>query len=94
MSKLQSIGLRLRVRERIKDGRLPAKVPAQVYASRGHDHMCVVCDQLITSDKVEYEVRDDRDGKRLCFHLGCHAEWHLECGHSASSDPPGQRARH
>ena len=83
MSKLRDDVLRLCVRERLKDGRLPAMVPSQVYASAGSGHTCVACDQPIKTDQVEYEFNDYRDGKRLCFHLACHAVWQMECASRA-----------
>jgi hypothetical protein len=83
MPKLRDAELRLRVRERVEDARLPVMVPKQIAASCGSGHVCVVCDHPIKSDQVEYEFDDYRDGKRLCFHLGCHAVWQIECARRA-----------
>lgn len=79
MSKLRDGALWLRVRERIKDGRLPVMIPMRVDARYGTGHICVVCDQPVTSAQVEYELDDYRDSKRLCFHLDCHTIWRMEC---------------
>jgi len=78
-SQLQDTALRLRVRELLKDGRLPLMVPMRVDGSYGCDQSCLVCDQPITTADVQYEVDDYRDGKRLCFHLICHVVWQTEC---------------
>jgi len=71
--------LRVRVRERIENGRLPAIVLSQIAGGYGSGRTCAACDDPITSDQVEYEVHDERNGNRLTFHLGCHVMWQLEC---------------
>ncbi len=78
-SQLRDSALRLLVRERIADGRLPVMVPRHIAGGYGSGRTCVACDQPITSTQIEYEVDDYRDGKRLDFHLGCHVVWQLEC---------------
>jgi hypothetical protein len=78
-SQLRDTALRLRVRERIEDGRLPVMVPTRIDAGYGSGHVCVACDQAITSTQVEYELADYRDGRPLYFHLGCHVVWQIEC---------------
>ena len=78
-SQLRDTALRLRVRERIADGRLPVMVPTRIDAGYGSGHLCVACDQPITSTQVEYELADCRDGRPLRFHLGCHVVWQIEC---------------
>ena len=78
-SQLRDTALRLRVRERIENGRLPMMVPTLIEAGYGSGEVCVACDQPITSTQVEYELADCRDGRLLCFHLGCHVVWQIEC---------------
>jgi len=78
-SQLEDTALRLRVRELLKDGRLPLMVPMRVDGSYGCGQSCLVCDQPITSTDVQYEVDDYRNGKRLYFHLICHVVWQTEC---------------
>jgi hypothetical protein len=78
-SQLRDAELRLRVRERIANGRLPVRVPDHILGGYGSGHTCVACDQPITSAQVEYEVADCRNDAKLCFHLGCHVVWQLEC---------------
>jgi len=78
-SQLQDAALRLRVRERIENGLLAVMVPETIIGGYGSGHVCVACDQPITSDQFEYEVNDYRDGKRLSFHLGCQVAWQIEC---------------
>lgn len=78
-SQLRDTALRLRVRERIADGRLPVMVPTRIDAGYGSGHTCVACAEPITSTQIEYELNDYRDGRALCFHLGCHVVWQIEC---------------
>lgn len=92
-SQLRNALLRLRVRKRINAGRLPVMVPTRIDAGYGSGHVCVACDQPITSTQVEYELADYRDGSQLCFHLGCHVVWQVECSRlearrSAPDVPP------
>jgi hypothetical protein len=70
--------LRRRVRQRIDDGLLPGREPESLDAGYGTGSLCAACDQPITSDQVEYEVRGG-EGGRLRFHLGCHSVWTSEC---------------
>jgi hypothetical protein len=70
--------LRLRVRQRIENGQLPV-VSKQIAGGYGSGRVCVACDEPITSAQVEYEIRDERGDSQLCFHLGCHVVWQLEC---------------
>jgi len=83
MSRMRDAALRLRVRERIEDGRLPVMAPRRINGSHGSGHICAVCDQPITSDQVDYELADYRDGKRLCFHQDCCMVWEIECARRA-----------
>lgn len=83
-SQLRDMALRSRVHERLRDGRLPVMVPSRINAGYGTGHVCVACDQQITSTQVEYELADCRDGTLLCFHLGCHVLWQIECNGNRS----------
>jgi hypothetical protein len=73
--------LRLLARSRIEEGRLPSTVPARAWAGRGSDAPCSLCDKIIASGEVEYEV-ESRAGESTRihrFHFLCHAAWQLEC---------------
>jgi hypothetical protein len=71
--------LRLRVRQRIENGQLPVMVSKHIAAGYGSGRVCVACEEPITSAQVEYKIRDERGDSQLCFHLGCHVVWQLEC---------------
>ena len=91
-SQLRDAGLRLRIRERIEDGRLPAMIPKAILAGYGEGNLCLACDQPITPTQIEYEVDYQADGlrRRLRLHLGCHVVWQIECHKSISERHYGQ----
>lgn len=84
-SQLRDAVLRSRIRQRIEDNRLPVMVPKQILASYGSGHLCIACDQPIESTQIEYDCQDERSGRQLCFHLGCHVVWQLECAEARLS---------
>jgi hypothetical protein len=71
--------LRLRVLQRIDDGRLRCVLSTKIDAGYGTGEQCEVCDQAIAPDKVEYDITDPHSGERLHFHFACHAVWQREC---------------
>jgi hypothetical protein len=68
--------LRARIRERMADGRLPAKRPSHIDAGYGTGKDCDACGVPITSAKVEYEINDAR---MIRFHFACFVVWQQEC---------------
>jgi hypothetical protein len=87
-SQLRDTALRLRVRELLQNGRLPAMLPKEIYAGYGEGNECLVCGQPITATQVEYEVA--YDGSRLRLHLGCHVIWQMECHKRIAATSPRQ----
>lgn len=75
----QEHALRLRIRERIQAGTLPAIVPEEVRAGYGAGGRCVACDLPISSTQIEYEIEDAQAGRSLRFHLSCYAVWQAAC---------------
>ena len=71
--------LRLRVRHLIQAGDLPVMQPTELIAGYGLGDRCLVCDEPITHDQIEYDAGATSEGSRLIFHKGCHALWQLEC---------------
>lgn len=73
--------LRVRARERIREGRLPRITQYRTWGGRGGNEPCAVCDLLIKRDEVEYEIEVlGPDGLRLYrFHFPCHDAWQYEC---------------
>ena len=84
--------LRQVARERIQDGRLPNEIPTRDWAGIGNNAPCSLCDKVIRTDEVEYELESVVGGaKRIHrFHFLCHAAWQIECArykHLSGTDP-------
>ena len=82
--------LRSRARERIDSGRLPLAISTFVDAAFGTGNTCRLCDEPITREHVEYEVRDRPQDKGFVMHLRCHQNWQLECIHRMWRRPAKQ----
>ena len=76
-SQLRDNELRLRILQRIEDGRLPVMLPRHIAAGYGAGNVCAACDQPVTATQVEYEVQ--AGDPLLRFHLGCYVLWQIEC---------------
>ena len=71
--------LHSRVLQRIEASRLPLDLSTNILAGEGAGVQCDLCDQVITADKIEYDVTDPRSGRCLRFHIACHLAWQREC---------------
>jgi len=73
--------LRLRVRRRIKAGRLPVALVSRIDSSYETARICCVCDQPITDEIVDYDVVDLGNATclSLSFHFSCYVIWQKEC---------------
>ena len=80
--------LRSRVLRRIEDGRLPIMLSTTIYAGYGQGVQCDLCEQPIAADKIEYDVTDPDDDRRLHFHMPCHTAWQRECALRLRDFPP------
>jgi hypothetical protein len=74
--------LRQHAKDKMRAGTLPTVSEARVWAGPGIGLPCVVCDQPIARNDLEYEVQFAvAPGKPLQsyrFHRRCHAAWQLE----------------
>src|SRR5689334_21957300 len=48
--------LRLEVRRRMADGRLPREPQLHLWAGTGDGQLCSLCDRVIDSQQIEYEL--------------------------------------
>jgi hypothetical protein len=89
--------LRMRVQQRIKEGRLPVVFVRLVNAGAGAaGHACPVCDQPVKRDKVEYDIDPGSANHHLIFHYPCYLIWQRECARrirAGESADPGERRR-
>jgi len=70
--------LRQSIREKIRDGTLPAKPPRKLWDGRGTGRKCAGCGQPIRKHEVEIEVEDREARLLFFFHRGCQAVWDEE----------------
>jgi hypothetical protein len=72
--------LRLEVRRRIADGRLPCEPGQALWAGAGDGQLCSLCDRVIDAQQIEYELQFTRTPQLVHrFHRICHQSWELEC---------------
>ena len=72
--------LRLEVRRRIADGRLPCKPEQALWAGAGDGQLCSLCDRVIDAQQIEYELQFASTPQLVHrFHRICHQTWELEC---------------
>jgi hypothetical protein len=72
--------LRLRARDLIETGRLPATIPDRTWGGNGSGQPCSLCGKYIHANDVEYEfeIGDSIDPTTYRFHFMCHAAWQFE----------------
>ena len=71
--------LRLLIREKLQDGRLPRDSSLRARGSPGDGATCDACGAIITADQVMMEVGPLTGEKRsLCFHADCFQLWNAE----------------
>jgi hypothetical protein len=71
--------LRLRVKQRIREGRLPVTLVTLINGGCGAGQACPVCDEPVKRDKVEYAIVDPCNVNHLIFHFACYVIWQREC---------------
>ena len=72
--------LRLEVRRRMAAGRLPCEAEQHLWAGSGEGQVCSLCDRVIDSQQIEYEVQFATTPQAVYrFHRVCHQAWELEC---------------
>jgi hypothetical protein len=73
--------LEQRAQERIREGHLPCTTHFRTWGGRGSNEPCALCDVVIRSDEVEYEIETlDAPGVRQYhFHFLCHDAWQYAC---------------
>jgi len=70
-------GLRLLIRAKLVDGRLPPERMARVWARPANGETCVACETAITRAQLVMESVADREPPTQ-FHTRCFALWQAE----------------
>src|SRR5690606_2296819 len=85
--------LRRLARESIAKGLLPDRSPEQTWGGPGTGAKCALCEALVRSDELEFEVEFGRD--RFHLHLACFSAWDAErkAGFAESATPASVGAR-
>jgi len=78
-SQLRDASLRVFIRQRIDDGRLPVMLSRTISVRTGSGLECLACGQAITREQIEYHAFGIRYGTSVRVHWGCHVLWQLEC---------------
>ena len=76
---MQTDALRLLIRQKLQDGRLPTDSAPKVRGSPGDGATCDACEEIITANQLMMEVSPyTGDKKSLCFHADCFQLWNVE----------------
>ena len=78
-SQLRDAFLRVFIRRRIDDGRLPVMLSKTISVCFGSGLECLACGQPIKREQIEYHAFGIRYGASVRVHWGCHVVWQLEC---------------
>ena len=67
--------LRLLIRSKLADGRLPQDSIPRVWGGAGAGETCDACDELISKTQFVMEGVSTTGGKGIQFHVGCFHLW-------------------
>jgi hypothetical protein len=66
-SQLYDAALRVLVRRKLDDGRLPLDLTKTIAVSNGSGNICLACDQTITVEQIEYQAFGPATVRRCAF---------------------------
>jgi hypothetical protein len=103
VSSTNGYGLRDKIREAIKTGKLPGQHPVRTWGGRGSGEPCAICGELIRPNESELEVEyggagnGGRNGNgnghtNLHLHVGCCSAWEAERRALSAAQPRGEPA--
>ncbi len=75
--------LRQQARAAVQSGKMPAQRPDRTWGGPGVGARCVICEQPVSRDELEFEVQFAHDGDnpgldKFHLHLRCFAAWEFE----------------
>lgn len=71
--------LRLLIREKLVDGRLPSEPMPRVWGGPGNGETCDACDQRVVKPELVIEGQT-KQGRAVFFHPRCFNAWQEERG--------------
>jgi hypothetical protein len=86
--------LRLMIREKLADGRLPHTHISRMWGGPGHGETCDGCGETVTNAQ-EVMQEPDAEGRGVQFHVGCFHVWDVERqgpGHEPGARLPARSA--
>ena len=77
---METDSLRVLVREKLQNGRLPFSNMSRFWSGPGHGEVCDACDKPITKQQLVMEGLSDRptDKKPFQLHITCFQMWDVE----------------
>jgi hypothetical protein len=70
--------LREKARAALRTGRIPARVPANLWGGRGSGEACTICGLLVAFEQTELELDFGGSGATFHLHAACFAAWESE----------------
>ena len=70
--------LREKARAALRTGRIPARVPANLWGGRGSGEACAICGLPVAFEQSELEVDFDGSGATFHLHAACFSAWESE----------------
>jgi hypothetical protein len=81
---LEDKALRLLIRTKIADGRLPISTMPLVWGGPASGQQCVACEEIILKVETVLEGATSEGGMAWSFHPGCFFIWCSELGSATS----------
>ena len=91
---METQALRLLIRQKVSDGRLPSGGVAKVWGTRGDGQHCHGCDEVVTKTEFIMEgpvLNDGRRARDVQFHVLCFHVWDDERHGSQDGQIPSTR---
>lgn len=82
--------LRLLIRDKLADGRLPHDSIPRVWGGPGNEEKCDACEKIVEKPQMLMEGIGGEDGFGIQMHVECFSVWDRErvvAGHAPSAPP-------
>lgn len=73
---MEPITLRVLIRQKLADGRLPHDSIPRIWGGPSHGEMCDACDEVVAENQFVMEgASTDHTKRAVQFHVGCFHLW-------------------